>query len=102
MVARRRFVFAEKMYRRLAAEAGVHSTTTRARMLAAGDEAAHLPARSVDGRVWPGSRRPEVIAQRDAQICALHAGGMTIADIIRGVGCCRDTVVKVLRAAGRR
>jgi hypothetical protein len=53
MVARRRFVFAEKMYRRLAAEAGVHSTAIRA---------------------------PD----------AGYAGGMTIADIIRGVGCCRD------------
>jgi len=44
MVARRRFVFAEKMYGRLATEAGVHSTTIRARMLEASGAAAAFPA----------------------------------------------------------
>ncbi len=54
------------------------------------------------GVCGPGAAHAEGIAKRDAQIVELHAGGATIADIIRDVRCARDTAVKVLRAAGRR
>jgi hypothetical protein len=44
-----------------------------------------------DGKIRPGCMSAEIIAERNASIRALYAGGMSLTRIARRVDVCRDT-----------